>query len=226
MATYIFYNYQFTRIVRSNNDWTAGECGEPIDPEESFRCRQDIFEKLFREDYERQSPFNFINERKTKTFPHRYLFRPADGMVVMRIGNGRPYKAENEQLHQVLRMDFPSCVVVVDNRPGVQCILIQKRHKAFADVKQLEAILTTTLNGLLRPYKLGFRLDRLHTRDAFWGVVNDKRRYPDGFRWMKCYLPPINLDRLSAVLSRHLADPRKRLGSDMTCASAHPTVAG
>ena len=91
---------------------------------------------------------------------------------------------------------------MIDNRDGIQRILIENKKAAFRDVKQVAGILEYTFNKLLARYSLMVKLNHLKNPQTFWHVANDKRSYPKGFYRMLLKLPYPNLERLRKVYDR------------------------
>ena len=212
MLTFAYYNYQFGKILQPRQ----GELFDTLpDPEESFRRNQDILDELIRADYEGERKITFVNARRTKAFRHCYMAPPQDGLTVLKIQNRHLRKTETRDFGEELREEFPACLVVIDNRPGIQRIVIEKKGAAFADITQVQGILQTTLRLLLQPYGLSISVDQLHTREAFWNVVANVKQYPLGFRRMMVRLPHLNLERISKVMKRYIDDARGSFGSSL-----------
>lgn len=212
MLTFAYYNYQFGKILQPRQ----GDLFEETpDPEASFRRKQEILDELIRADYEGERKITFVNVKRNKTFRHCYMAPPQDGLTVLKIQNRHLRKTETRDFGEELREEFPACLVVIDNRPGVQRVVIEKKGAAFADINQLRGILQTTLRLLLQPYGLTFSVEQLHTREAFWNVVANARQYPLGFRRMMVRLPHQNLERLSKVMRRYIDDARGSFGSSL-----------
>ena len=56
----------------------------------------------------------------------------------------------DEQLKSKDYADYRNCLVIVDNRPGIQRVAIERKTKAFSDTKTVAGILETSLCKLLR----------------------------------------------------------------------------
>lgn len=116
--------------------------------------------------------------------------------------------------------DYQNSIVMIDNRPGIQRILIENKKAAFRDVKQVADILQYTFIFLLRPYSLTITLDHLQDSRDFWHYANDLRTYPNGFHRISFHLPYPNLERLQKVYNRLVNRAREsfdsRLDMDFT----------
>lgn len=218
MSVFAYYNYQFTKI---HPEPVQARLFEPApelpDVEDNFVRRQEILSELLRADEDGTRPIEFTAEHRDKIHGHKWLVPYFDGLAVLRIQNPRIHIDETKDFREEQREDYPSCVAIIDNRTGIQRIVIEKRVKAFSDTNQVSRILEHTLRQLLRPYGLGISVDRLHTRDAFWRVALDQRTYPLGFKKIRIHLPPLNLERLKEAYLWSQNQARKMFGgTDLT----------
>ena len=118
--------------------------------------------------------------------------------------------------------DYQNCIVMIDNRPGIQRMLIENKKTAFRDVKSLAAILQYTFNQLLRRYSLTISLDHLQDSRQFWQYANDLRAYPTGFYRICFKLPYPNLDRLRKVFDRLFSQAQKSFDSRLNMDFINP----
>lgn len=217
MSTFIYYNYQFCKIaVPPVQGELFSQTPAPVHPDESFARKQEILSEVLAADSTGSRKIVFRNPRGGKEHLHSYLTPYRDGLAVMKISNRRVHTTEKKDFTEESYEEYPACIVVIDNRPDIQRIVIEKRVLAFTDVNQVQAILQHTLRRLLHPYGLSINIDQLHTRSAFWNVANDVRQYPQGFRRIRFYLPHLNLERLKRVMNSYLIMARESYDSDLT----------
>ena len=100
---------------------------------------------------------------------------PTDDIVIMRVANRKHLQIVDENLKPKQVDDYQNCIVMIDNRDGIQRILIENKKAAFRDVKQVAGILEYTFNKLLARYSLMIKLNHLKNPQTFWHVANDKR---------------------------------------------------
>jgi hypothetical protein len=224
MATFAIFNYQFNP-VREHGRQGEFEGMESVlmGSEESFPRKQEIFGGLLREDFHRKKPENtihFTNGRGQKEFIHRHLIPPTDDIVIMRVANHKLQTIVDAELKEKQVDDYQNCIVIIDNRPGIQRMLIENKKAAFRDVKMLACILEHTFNRLLRRYSLNVSLDHLQDSRLFWQYANDRRSFPTGFHRIRFRLPYPNLERLRKVYDRLFTKAREsfdcRLDMDFT----------
>jgi len=217
MASFAVFNYQFAKIVRQYKEGNLfSEEGLEISAEEAFPQRQEILKRIIEEDYRKESTIIFKSKRSgDKEYIHRYVIPPTDDISIMRIANKRVTTIVKADLVEVQEDDYPNCIVIIDNRPGVQRILIENKKAAFQDVKQLAGILEWTLCDLLARYSLYIELMHLQDPTAFWSLATDKNSYPDGFYKITFHLPHLNLERLKKVFDKVLVMSREVFDSDL-----------
>lgn len=219
MATFAIFNYQFARIVKHAREGRLfGEEQVEIDANEAFQRKQEIFGALLTNDYKDEQgicKIKFVNGRSDKEFVHRHLMPPTDDIVVMRVANVRTATIVNKDFNEDRMADYQNCIVIIDNRPGIQRMLIENKKRAFQDVKQVANILAFTFNKLLERYSLKIELMHLQESRKFWEFVNDKRSYPTGFYRISFHLPHLNLERLKKVYAEVLHQSRDSFNSDL-----------
>lgn len=217
MSTFVYYNFQFAKIARQPVQGNLFEdTMQPVDPEESFAHKQEILSEILSADYHGQRRIKFKNPKGDKIHLHHYLAPFTSDMAVMKISNRQVRTTETIKFEKEQHEEYPACIVVIDNRPGIQRIVVESRKQAFQNVKQVQRVLQSTLRHLLRPWGLSISIDQLHTRTAFWNVANDARLYPQGFRRIQFHLPHLNLERLKKAMTHYLVMARESFDSDLS----------
>lgn len=215
MASYAIFNFQFGKIIKQEEE---GELfpEEKIGADENFDRRQEIFDELLMADYRKEKQIRFCNKQNTeKEYIHRYLMSPTDNIYIMRLANRRSTTIVNEELKEKQEDDYQNCIVIIDNRKGIQRILVELKKSAFQSPKQVENILRYTFNTLLYKYHLSISLMHLQDPNTFWQCVNDRRSYPEGFYKLTFHLPYLNLERLRKVFDKVLVMSREVFDSDL-----------
>ena len=178
MSSFAIYNYQFAKIIRRAREQRLfGKDALEMDAEEAFPLRQQLFGTLLTDDYKGEQEnckIKFINGRSDKEFIHRHLMPPTDDIVVMRVANVRNATYVNKDFNEDHVEDYQNCLVIIDNRPGIQRILIENKKRAFQDVKQVANILAFTFNLLLQRFSLKIELMHLQESKKFWQYVEDR----------------------------------------------------
>lgn len=219
MSSFAIYNYQFAKIIRRAREQSLfGKDALEMEAEEAFPLRQQLFGTLLTDDYKGEQEnckIKFINGRSDKEFIHRHLMPPTDDIVVMRVANVRNATYVNKDFNEDHVEDYQNCLVIIDNRPGIQRILIENKKRAFQDVKQVANILAFTFNLLLQRFSLKIELMHLQESKKFWQYVEDRRSYPTGFYRVSFHLPHLNLERLRKVYDSVLNQSRESFNSDL-----------
>ena len=224
MATYALFNYQFDKIVKhARQVEIEGMETVLMSADEAFPKKQEIFGEILNRDFKKEKAIDvihFTNGNGTKEYIHRHLIPPTDDIAIMRVANRKSQTIVDENLKEKQVDDYQNCIVMIDNRPGIQRMLIENKKTAFRDVKSLAAILQYTFNRLLRRYSLTISLDHLQDSRQFWQYANDRRTYPNGFYRISSKLPYPNLERLRKVYDRLFSQAQKsfdsRLNMDFT----------
>ena len=206
MAQFAIFNYQFDKVMEQSRQYELeGMSSIVMTAADAFPIKQKLLGELLQKDFKKANAediIHFKNGLGPKEYIHRHLMPPTDDITMMRIANRKRQTIVDADLKEKQVEDYQNCIVVIDNRPGIQRILIENKKTAFSDVKQLAAILTFTFNQLLRRYSLKIRLDHLQDDRVFWQRVNDQRLYPKGFYKISFRLPYPNLERLKTVYDR------------------------
>lgn len=217
MASYAIFNYQFGKVIKRTEEGRLfPDDGQEIDADEAFPRRQEILDEIIDRDFRHEQPINFRSSRSgDKEYIHRYLVKPTDNISVMRIANKKTATRTNADLKELQEEDYPNCIVIIDNRKGIQRILIEQKKAAFQSPKQVADILTYTLDRILMRYHLKIELMHLQDPSTFWQCVNDRRSYPEGFYKVTFHLPHLNLERLRKVFDKVLVMSREVFDSDL-----------
>ena len=215
MSSYAVFNYQFAKIIKRTEEMSLFSNVEmEMGVEEAFPIRQEILDKIISQDFQQIRKIQFHNQYD-KEYLHRHIIPPTDGITIIRLANRRSTTIVTKELKERVEDDYQNSIVIIDNRPGIQRILIENKKTAFNSVKQVERILQHTLNGILRRYSLHIELMHLQDPRAFWSLANDRRSYPNGFYKITFHLPHLNLERLRKVFDKVLVMSREVFDSDL-----------
>ena len=174
MSGFAIYNYNFLRIIRPNEeyqlefpDWVK------VNVQESFENRQQLLEELLLADFEK--PFPFENARK-KPYWHKQIVKPQDNVYVMRVANVTNVTITDEHLMSQKYADYRNCLVIIDNRPGIQRIAIERKSTAFSHTKTVANILEASFCKLLKSKLLKVELSAVYSSNVFWDML---KKYPN-----------------------------------------------
>lgn len=215
MSSYAVFNYQFAKFIRRAEEGHLfpEEGGEA---DEAFHKRQEILDEIISRDFLREKPIQFKSRYSgDKVFIHQYVVPPTDHIAIIRLANKRTTTIVTKDLKEKEEDDYQNSIVIIDNRPGIQRILIENKKTAFADVRQVARIMMYTFNLMLAQYHLEFALMHLQDPRAFWTLVNDRKNYPTGFYKITFHLPHLNLERLRKVFDKVLVMSREVFDSDL-----------
>lgn len=222
MAQFILYNYQFTRIESRPEADLFGTMPIQMTAEEAFPQKQQILSALMMEDY-KERKIKFSGRTRGRKYPHKYLMPPTDDIIILRIANPTKRSLINERFEKEERFDYPNCIVIIDNRPGIQRLAIEVKRSVFQGSWTLCNILQQTICELLKPYSLGIELMHLQESRTFWNYVYDRKTYPKGFHKIKFHLPYLNLERLHDKVELLFTEMRKSYNGKMDWEMTAPT---
>ena len=204
MSKFAIYNYNFLRIIEPNvehqlefPDW------ENVNVKESFENRQQLLEELLLADYDK--PFQFENARK-KLYWHKQIVKPQDNVYVMRVANVTNVTITDEHLKSQKYADYRNCLVIIDNRPGIQRVAIEQKSKAFSHTKTVANIIEASFCKLLKSKLLKVKLSAVFGTNVFWNMLD---KYPNGFSKVTFHFPHLNLDRLTKAMDNYLKTAEK-----------------
>lgn len=221
MAQFALYNYQFFELPMSEIRDKGQLYGAGAEPEvmafkDSFPQRQEILGRLLEEDFESGAQkIKFKGERQTG-YGHLHVMKPTDDIIILKVISKHSVPLHDRNLKGRREEDYRACIVVIDNRTGIQRIAIERNRAAFTELKQVEKILTYTFSRMLRSYCMRLELENLHSANDFWQYVNNTERYPSGFWKLRITLPPLNLERLTRVHNNITKRYRESFQTGMT----------
>lgn len=215
MKKFAVYNYQFERITESDDEVMAKfPEWKYVNPDESFERRQELFGTLFPTEATRVLPYIFDSGKKQ--YIHKLVIPPTeDGVVVINLSNKKLGHRTNEKQEKENFDDYPFVKVIIDNRPGMQRILIEQKSTVFKEPKLVANILQRTFNKQLARHMLKVELYSQFPVKDFWDEVG---KHPEGFRKIIFHFPKLNLKRLSDAVDQYFTDARKEWGSGIDLA--------
>lgn len=221
MAKFAIYNYQFEPMLEKFEqmelefpEW------EKVDPKVSFENRQQIFGQIFEDDFNKVEGRTLKFKMRNKILRHDHLMKPTDGIIVMRVANQRITKITKADFTTDVVDDYPNCLVVFDNRDGIQRLLIEQKSSAFAETKTVAKAMKDAFNHVLKHFKLSISLDPIFRAKEFDKMV--KQYDHIGFRLVKFVLPHKNLDRVVEGMEQTLSDIRANWQTTMEIAFKAP----
>ena len=125
--------------------------------------------------------------------------------MVINLSNKKIGHRTNEKQEKENFDDYPYVKVIIDNRLGMQRILIEQNSTVFKDPKAVANILQKTFNKQLAKYMLRIELYSQFPEKDFWNEVS---KHPEGFRKVIFHFPKLNLKRLSDSVEEYFTAAR------------------
>lgn len=139
--------------------------------------------------------------------------KPQDNVYVMRVANVTNVTITDEHLKSQKYADYRNCLVIIDNRPGIQRIAIEQKSKAFSHTKTVANIIEASFCKLLKSKLLKVKLSAVFGTNVFWNMLD---KYPNGFSKVTFHFPHLNLDRLTKAMDNYLKTAREDWDSDLS----------
>ena len=143
MSSYAVFNYQFGKIIKRTDELSLFSDEEmEMGADTAFPIRQEILDRIIIQDFQKKNSIHFHSQYSNeKVYLHRHVIPPTDGITIIRLANKRSTTIVTKELEERTEDDYQNCIVSIDNRPGIQRILIENKKTAFNSVKQVERIL-------------------------------------------------------------------------------------
>ena len=190
MSNFIVFTYQFSPVVDEMQSLFMSE----IDPTESMERKNEIFD-------------NILNDERVVITYRNSMFRrrtilSRDGLIVFKLANKRYIRIE-EDFHSNTIENYPSILVIVDNRKDKQRILIEQKTGAFYDVEYVARILQNSLRQYLKRYQLSLAISREYISSEFWDVI---KGFDKGVEKIRFSFPYPNLSRIRDTMKSLISD--------------------
>ena len=196
MKFFALYNYMFEKIT-DDDIFNDDERQQEI--EQNFIRRQECLDDVLIDDFNKERPVRFANARGTQ-YLHHFLLEPfkEEGVYVLRILKNCRGIRHDENFRSISFDDYRSCIIIIDNRPGIQLIAIENATSAFQSLETVERIIERTLSRIMaQRFSLKLSIKNIYDASRFWKIVQDKKSYPRGFRKVEFTWPKPNLERLA-----------------------------
>lgn len=199
MSTYAIYKYDLQQSDTSRLKPLKQAQAHETEHEKPMQLSQaqEIVGRIFMEGAKRALPIERKIRNETFLLDNE-VKRICTDVVVLNVNNVKIMKYQEEREERELAT-HPGCYVIIDNRPGVAQMLIERSPAFGSNPSQLAALLQDAMNRKLAPYHMEIEI-RQKIRDAsFWEVVTHQ---------MKKFNDPIR------KITFHLLSPTRVAGID------------
>lgn len=163
MATFAIYKLMFERIGQTN--LLAVDDGVS-----AFDKAQELLEGMLRGSL----PMSKINRKKEQVPLECEVKKKMSGITVLVVCNEKNFKYK-EKLDDRELSYHPGCWVIIDNRPGVAQVAIERSSSSFDSKTDLvRDLLQDTLNRMFEQYQLGVEINQKWKDGDFWDAVEEQ----------------------------------------------------
>ncbi len=192
--TFDVYTYQFQRILSpTQTEGNSAGYNNEYCSDADWHNKQEIFGNIFKQ--ELKAPQLSIVNEIGESLGHKTYFAD-QGIILMRIAKEKI--VEWEDINMQTRKDtiFPANFVLIDNRDGIQRMLIQRSSKTWRKTADLMHILCNALDNAMTPHGMHFVMGDtpVYHYKSVWDVV---KAAPHGISRIEFKFPAPNLGRLA-----------------------------
>ena len=167
MATFQIYKLLFIRS-REGNLLSA------MDGETAYSKAQELLESVL------SGTLPITKEKRDKTVVslENYVEAKRNGVTVMVVCNEKNHRYKEKMTDQEL-VYHPGCRVIVDNRPGVAQIAIERSQSFDWKTDTVRDKLEEALNKLFDKYQLRVEIRAKKRQGTFWEIVEEQTKMDD-----------------------------------------------
>lgn len=175
MEEFRLYKYIFTEGHHQERDWTQPAVSGQVGSTDG----QEVFEKILKEAFlaDRRLPIGKEPETGRKVLPNSIL-RSTDRVTLLKLHN--PGVVDIWELNgaKISRDSFPYSYIIIDNRPGIGQLAIQKKTDAWSDPDVIARLLQDNLNRILKDQGMGLQIEIRHKYlpSAFFEYLKKRRK--------------------------------------------------
>ena len=151
------------------------------------------------------------------------LVSKRDDIFVYRLATSRNLTRETKDFRRERIENWPSILVVFDNKADVQKLLVQRNSKVFQLPRTVPNLLSERLNRGLSEYQLELHIEPMFVRAEFWKLVRDHK---DKIVEAHFELVSPNMANISHVLADELKDFAKSTNTAKTNLTLESPKAG
>ncbi len=164
--------------------------------------------EIFEETLLNVQEFNFARAEVI----HRILYHE-DHLIVLELGVNRSINRQLKDFSEETLDNWPSILVVINNRPDSQLVAIELDRKVFYRTTTVANILESNLNELLREKQLQVRFMPTFEKNQFWEIVS---KYSERVVQVEFEMISPNLSNISKSLNLDLAALRDSTNTQET----------
>lgn len=158
-----------------------------------------------------KTPLQFTNGHKKLLF-HQYVAAPKDGLTILELArhSNMSHHPHPFQANAVKEDDYKSQHIIIDNRGTHQRVAIEEKASVFS-TDAVAASLARALCEAFARYGLKVKVVPIRDDKHFWKIVNDRKRFPKGFKRLRIVFPQINDPKVTENMKRFNLDYQRTM---------------
>ncbi len=143
---------------------------------------------------------------------HKVIYHSSD-FSILKIGHQKILKITDKNFDQKPVDDWTPISVLINNKPEIQKIFIEKNTKVFANTNTVASFLERNLSHFLKKFHLGIFIEPMFGKEDFWEIIN---RYPKSLTRLTFNLVSPNLANISGALKLDLPKLNEETNTNKT----------
>jgi len=200
-----FHYYRYQIVPTSNSIQTTVDDYSIKGYEDLISKKNKIFKDII-------NSKSILMQGRSADYVYKVLSVEAN-YFLLRIASKKDINIDKEDFSEETVVSYPNVLILIDNRPSKQEIIIQMNYKAFDNTDIAANILERNFNRYLHRYQLSFYLKPITEQQEFWDLTT---RYEDRITQIAFDIIKPNMANISKNLSDDLKSLQKQTNSHKT----------
>jgi len=200
-----FYYYRYQIVPTSNSIQTTIDDYEIKDYEDLVSKKNKIFRDVV-------NSKSILMQGRSADYIYKVL-SVEHNYFLLRIARKKDINIDKEDFSEETIVSYPNVLILIDNRPSVQQLIIQMNYRAFESTEVVANILEKNFNRYLHQYQLSFYLRPITEKQEFWELT---KKYEDRITQVAFEIIKPNMANISKNLSEDLKSLQKDTNSHKT----------
>lgn len=200
-----FYYYRFQIVPSSNSIQTTVD-------DYAIKGYEDLVSKKNKIFHDVVNSKSILMQGRSADYIYKVL-SVEPNYFLLRIARKKDINIDREDFSEETVVSYPNVLILVDNRPNKQQLIIQMNYKAFDSTEAVANILEKNFNRYLHRYQLSFYLKPITEKQEFWELT---KKYENRITQVAFEIIKPNMANISKNLSEDLKSLQKETNSHKT----------